>query len=356
MNLNNIFFDNPLYLKKNKKSELILNQSLSLTKFHFKKCKEYKKIINYKNINFKKIKSLNDIPYLPANLFKKYLLKSVSNTQVFKTLKSSGTSSQKPSTIVLDKFTSTLQSKVLIKTLSSFVDLNRSPMIIIDSKNIIEDRINFSARAAGILGFSLFSTERLFLLNDKMDLKLSSLKNFLKKHKNRKILIFGFTHIIWKYFIKKIKDRRLNINLSNAVLIHGGGWKKMTEDQIDNTKFKKILKTKFKLKKVHNYYGMVEQTGSIYIECEKGYLHSSSFNDIIIRDQNTLEPKKNNSKGVIQVFSVLPHSYPGHSILTEDLGQIFGDSDCKCGRTGKYFKVFGRLQNSEIRGCSDTYE
>ena len=130
----------------------------------------------------------------------------------------------------------------------------------------------------------------------------------------------------------------------------------MTEDQIDNTKFKKILKKKFKIKKVHNYYGMVEQTGSIYIECEEGYLHSSSFNDIIIRDQNTLEPNKYNSRGVIQVFSVLPYSYPGHSILTEDLGQIYGDSDCKCGRTGKYFKVFGRLQNSEIRGCSDTYE
>ncbi len=356
MILNNALFENPLYLNKNKKNKLILKQTLKLTKFHYAKCNEYKKIINYKNIHFNKIRSLHDIPYLPANLFKKYLLKSINSKKIFKTLKSSGTSNQQPSKIVLDKFTSTLQANVLIKILSSFFGNNRSPMIIIDSENVMKDRINFSARVAGILGFSLFSNERLFMLNDKMDLNLTSLKYFLKKNKDKKILVFGFTHIIWKYFIQKIKYENNQIDLSNAILIHGGGWKKMVDEQVDNKKFKKILNTRFKLKKVYNYYGMVEQTGSIYVECEKGYLHTNSFNDIIIRDQNTFEPKKFNNKGIIQVLSILPHSYPGHSILTEDLGIIYGDSDCKCGRSGKYFKVFGRLQNSEVRGCSDTYE
>ena len=356
MILNNAFFEKPLNLSKNRKNKLILNQTLNLTKFHYKKCNEYKKIIDYKNIHFNKIKSLNDIPYLPATLFKKYLLKSVDNKKIFKTLKSSGTSTQHPSKIILDRFTSTLQANVLIKILSSLFGTNRSPMIIIDSENIMKDRINFSARVAGVLGFSLFSNQRLFVLNDKMDLNLNSLKHFLKKNRDKRILIFGFTHIIWKYFIQRIKYEKKQIDLSNAILIHGGGWKKMVDEQVDNVKFKKILKTKFKIKKVHNYYGMVEQTGSIYLECEEGHLHTNSFNDIIIRDQNTLEPKKFNHEGIIQVISVLPHSYPGHSILTEDLGTIYGDSDCKCGRTGKYFKVSGRLQNSEVRGCSDTYE
>ena len=54
------------------------------------------------------------------------------------------------------------------------------------------------------------------------------------------------------------------------------------------------------------------------------------------------------------MLSILPHSYPGHNILTEDLGVIHGEDDCKCGRRGKYFSVLGRIPNSEIRGCSDT--
>ena len=105
-------------------------------------------------------------------------------------------------------------------------------------------------------------------------------------------------------FHSKIKYEKKQIDLSNAILIHGGGWKKMVDEQVDNVKFKKILKTKFKIKKVYNYYGMVEQTGSIYLECEEGHLHTNSFNDIIIRDQNTLEPKKFNHEGIIQVISI----------------------------------------------------
>ena len=55
------------------------------------------------------------------------------------------------------------------------------------------------------------------------------------------------------------------------------------------------------------------------------------------------------------MVSVLPHSYPGHSILTEDEGLILGEDDCPCGRKGKYIKILGRMKNAEIRGCSDTY-
>jgi hypothetical protein len=60
-------------------------------------------------------------------------------------------------------------------------------------------------------------------------------------------------------------------------------------------------------------------------------------------------------KGIIQVVSVLPESYPGHVLLTEDEGIILGEDDCPCGRMGKYFKIEGRIKDAEIRGCSDTY-
>ena len=58
-------------------------------------------------------------------------------------------------------------------------------------------------------------------------------------------------------------------------------------------------------------------------------------------------------KGLVQLISCIPTSYPGHNILTEDLGEIIGEDDCKCGYKGKYFKIHGRVKESDIRGCSD---
>ena len=100
---------------------------------------------------------------------------------------------------------------------------------------------------------------------------------------------------------------------------------------------------------------MVEQTGCIYMACEYGHLHASIFSDVITRRHTDLSPCDFGEPGIIQVVSMLPKSYPGHLLLTEDEGVILGEDDCPCGRLGKYFKVNGRLKNAEIRGCSDTY-
>ena len=62
---------------------------------------------------------------------------------------------------------------------------------------------------------------------------------------------------------------------------------------------------------------------------------------------------ENKKIGFIQILSLLPKSYPGHNLITEDLGRIKGEDDCKCGRKGKYFEVFGRVKFAEIRGCSN---
>ena len=92
---------------------------------------------------------------------------------------------------------------------------------------------------------------------------------------------------------------------------------------------------------------MIEQTGSIFFECKYGFFHTSKYNDIIIRGKN-LEVLKNNYKGLVQLISLLPKSYPGNSILTEDLGIIHGEDNCKCGNFGKYFTIEGRIQNSDV--------
>ena len=76
---------------------------------------------------------------------------------------------------------------------------------------------------------------------------------------------------------------------------------------------------------------------------------------MIVRRAIDFQSANIGEKGIIQVVSAIPESYPGHSLLTEDEGMIEGVDDCPCGRLGKYFKVIGRLKDAQIRGCSDAY-
>ena len=41
--------------------------------------------------------------------------------------------------------------------------------------------------------------------------------------------------------------------------------------------FKKKLLRQLGLANIHNYYGLVEQTGSIFVECKCGYFITSVF-------------------------------------------------------------------------------
>ena len=91
------------------------------------------------------------------------------------------------------------------------------------------------------------------------------------------------------------------------------------------------------------------------MQCECGHLHASIFSGVLIRRAEDFSLADVGEKGIIQVVSAIPESYPGHSLITEDEGILLGEDDCPCGRKGKYFKVIGRLKNAEIRGCIDTY-
>jgi len=267
---------------------------------------------------------------------------------------SSGTTGQSVSRIFLDRMTAANQTKVLTRITSDFIGTKRLPMLIIDTSSVLRDRNLFSARGAGILGFSMFGHDVTYALDENMQLDFTEVEAFCNKHKDENILLFGFTHMIWEYFYKNLSQSGRQLALENGILIHGGGWKKLSEQAVDNDTFKSCLNNVCGVKRVCNYYGMVEQTGSIFMECKAGNLHSSIYSEVIIRDTD-FSVCDIHETGLVQIMSLLPLSYPGHSILTEDAGKIVGEDNCSCGRLGKYFTIHGRIKNAEIRGCSDTY-
>lgn len=352
---NDILAIEPFSLDKEKKEQLLTDKLKQLTIHHYQNSIEYKRMLDAIEVDPEKIKSYYDIPFLPVSLFKEMNLMSIDKTEVFKVMTSSGTTGQAFSKIYLDKVTASNQQKTLVKIVSSFTGSARLPMLLIDSPSVIKNRAMFSARGAGILGFSIFGSDKTYALNDDMEIDIEAIEAFVEKHHGERILLFGFTFMIWQHFYKELQKLNHKIDLSNGILIHGGGWKKLISEAVSPSEFKNRLTQVCGLYDIHDYYGMVEQTGCIYMECEHGHLHASIFSDVIIRRHMDFSRCSIGEPGIIQVVSMLPESYPGHSLLTEDEGVILGEDDCSCGRKGKYFKIYGRLQNAEIRGCSDTY-
>ncbi len=346
----------PYSLSLQNKNQILGQILFNLERIHIEKCPMYKVISENWTFRIDDKNKIENLPFIPVRLFKELELLSVDKAEIRKTLTSSGTSGQTPSKIFLDAMTASNQTKVLTKILSSFIGNKRIPMLIIDSKSVLKDRNNFSARGAGILGFSMFGYDVQYLLDDEFNLDFDLLSSFLKKYEGEKILLFGFTYIVWEFFNKALENKGLKVNLENGILIHGGGWKKMIDSSVDTHSFRKSLLEKAKIQHIYNYYGLVEQTGSIYMECEAGYLHASIYSDIIIRDHRDFSIAPIRHEGIVQLVSSLPSSYPGHSILTEDMGTIIGIDNCTCGRKGKYFTISGRIKNAEIRGCSDTIQ
>lgn len=348
----------PYSLSQAEKEQLLTARLTELTRHHQKNCSEYRQILESIGFDTDHIHSFKELPFLPVRLFKELDLRSVPKEEVVKTMTSSGTTGQSVSRIYLDRTTASNQQKAMVRIVSDFTGSGRMPMIIIDSPEVIKNRAMFSARGAGILGFSIFGSRKMYALDRDMRLDVEGLRTFLEEHAGKKILLFGFTFMIWQHFYKelvRLKNEGISFDLSGGVLIHGGGWKKLISEAVSQEEFHARLEDVCGLCSIHDYYGMVEQTGCIYMQCECGHLHASIFSDVITRRPSDFSECGIGEKGIIQVVSVLPESYPGHSLLTEDEGIIDGIDDCPCGRKGKYFRITGRLKDAEIRGCSDTY-
>ena len=352
--LDTLLSRNAYTLARDEKAAVFGKELSRLTRSHHAFCPDYRKILAGLRHDAKSDRDIVNQPYLPVRVFKDFALKSVADESVHKTMTSSGTSGQRVSQIFLDKSTAANQTKVLAKIVTDLIGPKRLPMLVIDAKETVKNRRNFSARGAGILGFSLFGRDVTFALDADMKLDRSAIEAFAEKYNGQETFIFGFTSIIFQHFIQPLQTQGAPLLLDGATLLHGGGWKKLEDISVDNVRYKSLLDKVAGIKKVHNYYGMVEQTGSIFMECTEGHLHCSNFSDIIIRDE-ALKPAAIGTKGLVQLLSLLPESYPGHSILSEDIGQILGEDDCNCGRKGKYFRILGRAKAAEVRGCSDTY-
>ncbi len=214
---------------------------------HLEYSEEYKAIAKSYFTVSGKISHIEDTPFLPVSIFKERLLQSVPQEDVFKVLTSSGTTSSVPSRIVLDKDTAALQTLTLTKIMNHILGKQRLPMLIVDSKSVLKNKQSFSARGAGILGLSVFGKSHTYCLDADFELVTETLREFADKHNGERILIFGFTFMVWQFLAEAELD--FELDLSKAILIHSGGWKKLVAMAVDNDAFKARLGKKYGIKK-----------------------------------------------------------------------------------------------------------
>ena len=347
----------PYSLAKDEKRNLYRAALSELTRGHYRNCPSYRLILDAQGLASRPglDSEPEDLPMLPVRLFKELELISVPRENVIRVMTSSGTTGQAVSRIFLDKDNARRQSQVLARIICSFIGRGRLPLLLMDTESVRRDPALFSARGAGLFGFLPFGTEICYALNEDMSLDRPRLKAFLEKHGT--VLMVGYTAIIWQHVFQEMEAAGEAVELHDGVLFHSGGWKKMKDQAVDAAIYNKTAGKLFGDRvRVHNYYGLAEQLGSVFVECEEGHMHCSIYSEALVRRARDFVPAAFGERGVLELMSLIPTSYPGHILLTEDEGEMLGEDDCPCGRLGRYFKIHGRIRGAEIRGCGDTYE
>jgi phenylacetate-coenzyme A ligase PaaK-like adenylate-forming protein len=326
-------------------------------------CERSPKFSNYVRhwpVSLAAAEKIADLPYLPVSVFKANPpLSLVPASEIKRTLTSSSTSGQVPSRVVLDAATSRRMTKGVIAIIRDFVGAARRPYLVIDTQENLERQSELGARGAAIQALGSFATEIVSCLRvdsqGELAPDLEKLVASAAKWKEAEVLVYGFTYLIWTQLVQPLKRQGITLALPNVHVLHSGGWKRLEQQAVTRDIFVRDVAAVFGCSRdrVIDYYGMVENVGVVYPDCAPGYKHVPAFADVIIRDPLTLAPVEPGQQGLVQVCSVLPTSFPGFLLLTDDMGVIIGHDGCGCGRRGMHFRFLRRVPKVEVRGCGN---
>jgi hypothetical protein len=320
----------------------------------------YKNYVEHWPTDYRSAARVADLPYLPVGILKTNPpLSFVGSDEIKRTLTSSATTSQMPSRVVLDSPTARRMTKGVVTIVRDFVGPARRPYLVVDTPGFQGGASELGARGAAIQGLQPFASEVTHCLspNDQGDLVLdrNRLREFAEHHLDAEVLVYGFTFILWNHLVKPLMAEGVCLKLPKARILHSGGWKRLQDQAVEKTVFNDQLARIFGCSpdRIIDFYGMVESVGVIYPDCLAGNKHGPVFGDVIVRNPLTLEPVAAGEHGIVQVCSILPTSFPGHLLLTEDMAQVLAYDGCSCGRRGISFRFAGRIPRAELRGCGN---
>lgn len=337
-------------------------------------CEPFRRFLKGQRRALDDIQVLEDLPFLPVSIFKRAEpLSFLDEGGIYRVLNSSATTGQQPSRIAIDRHTAKLMTRGVTAILADFIGSHRRPYLVIDRAPEAGGAAN--ARGAAVQGLMAFATEVCYALRpaqsqeqadaDGLVLDIERLKSFFRQYHDDDVMVYGFTYMLYLHLggglqasagsLKRLSDELGHALLPNAYILHSGGWKRLQQLAVDKLSFNDRVAASLGANacSVLDYYGMVEQLGVIYPDCSQGNKHAPRFAEVIVRDPLNWMPCAAGQTGIIQVLSALSPSFPGQSLLTEDMALVVHEDGCACGRRGIAFRFAGRVPKAEVRGCSD---
>jgi len=276
-----------------------------------------------------KVKRLVDIPFLPISFFKTHEIKSGDFKEEVVFL-SSGTTGQiqskhfvkdvllyeKSYLNCFEQFYCNVNDYCILALLPSYMERKGSSLIY-----MVNDLIKKSKHPDS--GFFLKNEQKLVKILQKM------VKN------GQKTILFGVS-----FALLDLAEKH-QLDLKDVIIIETGGMKgrrkELTREELHG-----IYKSRFNVQSIHSEYGMTELLSQAY-SLGNGIFKTPNWMKILIRDVNDpFEFLPTNKTGGINVID-LANIYSCSFIATQDLGKLERDNS---------FKVLGRFDNSDLRGCN----
>ncbi len=287
--------------------------------------------VEIQNSKFNAQYSIFNIPFLPISFFKSHSIKTTDFTeqQVFE---SSGTTQTTNSRHLIKDIEVYKQSFLqgfelvygnikdwcIIGLLPSYLERNNSSLVF-----MVEELVKQSNHPKS--GFYLYEF-------DELHTTLKSLESL-----KQKTMVIGVTFALLDF------AEAYPMQLQHTIIMETGGMKGRKKE-ITKEEVHSILKEKLNVEAIHSEYGMTELLSQAYATKDDKHV-CPPWMKVVVRDEEDPFSIKPFGKGVINVID-LANIYSCSFIATDDVGEVFEDGS---------FKIFGRLDNSDLRGCSLMY-
>ncbi|MFT4155393.1 acyl transferase [Parafilimonas sp.] len=317
-------FVNKIFQVKNNFSEL----AIKLFNLQYEQNPVYKNWCDYLGTNANSITSVEKIPFLPISLFKtKKVLTGNDEYALF--FESSGTTQNSKSRhyikdiqVYIESFSrgfelfyGDIKEWCIIGLLPSYLQQQHSSLI-----KMVDELIKRSGH-----------TESGFYLNEVG--QLHQVLQQLEQH-GQKTLLIGVTYALLDF------AEQYPMQLSSTVIMETGGMKGRRKE-ITRNEVHDILKQRFHIPQVHSEYGMSELLSQAYAGAN-GIFNCPPWMKVLVRDEDDPLLVKIKGKGALNIID-LANINSCAFIATDDVGEVFEDGS---------FAVAGRLDGSDIRGCS----
>lgn len=327
-------------------------QQKCLETFHFQyeNIEVYRKFIDFLKIDPNSIKDIEKIPFLPIEMFKNHtVLDQNKRTNLY--FQSSGTTQMNLSKhwIADEKvYEESIEKSFeqFIGNPKDFIFLGLLPSYLEKQNSSLIYMVDFLMKKSG-------KPENGYFLYNHADL-LKLLQQLSKE--NKKVILFGVAFALLD-FLDFAESNHHRIESSDQLIIIETGGMKGRKEEMTKDELLKIFHKGFGTEKIYSEYSMTELLSQAY-SLGKNIYESPNWMRILIR--NTEDPfsyVEDGKNGAINIID-LANRHSCSFIATQDLGKIV--TDCGISRNEKkddhivtkLFQVLGRIDHSDIRGCS----